>query len=110
MQLKTNNNKSGEERRGKLGLHALVKEIYLLARAIHYPGSGFRNERWLMSLEEEDDGRHGEEVRDMQKPEDMCRSSGISVLIGALILRPNCGLYPLKQKPDFSIGYRRKKA
>lgn len=65
-----------------MGLHALVKEIYLLARAIHSPGSGFWNERWLMSLEEEDDGRHGEEVRGMQKPEDMCRSSGISVLIG----------------------------
>jgi hypothetical protein len=33
-----------------MGLHAPVKEIYLLARAAHAPGSGYRNERLLMSL------------------------------------------------------------
>jgi hypothetical protein len=68
------NSRGGEERRGKLGLHAPVKEIYLLARATHSPGSGYRNERRLVSLEAEDDGGHSGEVRGIQKLAEMCRS------------------------------------
>jgi hypothetical protein len=73
-QPETNNIKGGEEQRGKMGLHLPVKEIYLLVRATHSPGIGNQNERRLMSLEAEDNGGYGGEVRGMQKLAEMCRS------------------------------------
>jgi hypothetical protein len=73
-QSETNDNSGGEEQRGKLGLNAPVKEIYLLARATHSPGSGYQKERRQVSLEAEDDSGHGGEVCGIQKLAEMCRS------------------------------------
>jgi len=66
-QPKTTNNRGGGGWRGELALHMPVKEKNFLVRATHASGSGYWNMMRLVSVEAEDNGGHGGEVRGMRK-------------------------------------------